>query len=184
MINYIEIISKNYPTIGCSITGDPSIYENIVWSTLESTVPKATLDSLSLNTIRENIWDKIKAYRDERKFKGIYVSNKWFHNDADSRTQWLGLKDKARDVLANGGATSTILTITHPVYGVIPIQWNTMDGSMVYVTVQLAFDVVEKTGDLDGQFYGVGLYHKSALYSSQDPANYNYKVAWPAIYGE
>ena len=183
-MNYIEIISKNYPTIGCSISGDSSIYENIVWDNVAEIIPKATLDGLVLATIRASVWEQIKQYRDERKFKGLYVSSKWFHNDADSRTQWLGLKDKARDVLANGGTTSTILTITHPVYGVIPIQWNTMDGSMVYVTVQLAFDVVEKTGDLDGQFYGVGLYHKSNLYASQDPANYNYKVGWPAIYGE
>ena len=59
-----------------------------------------------------------------------------------------------------------------------------MDGSLIAVTVQLAFDVVEKTGDLDGILYGVALYHKGQLYASNDPENYNYKIGWPAIFGE
>lgn len=183
-MNYIEIISKNHPTVGCSIQGDPSVYENIVWSNPETSIPQATLDALWVDTCRSEKWEDIKKYRDERKFKGIYVSQKWFHNDADSRTQWLGLKDKARDVINNGGNVNTVLTITHPTYGVVPIQWNTMDGSLIAVTVQLAFDVVGKTGDLDGILYGVALYHKGQLYASNDPGNYNYKIGWPAIFGE
>lgn len=183
-MNYIELISKNYPNIGCHIVGDPAVYENIVWDSGDSLPSKETLDGLLLNTIRAEKWEEIKKYRDERKFKGIYVSQKWFHNDADSRTQWLGLKDKARDVINNGGTVNTVLTINHPTYGVVPIQWNTMDGSLIAVTVQLAFDVVEKTGDLDGIFYGVALYHKGQLYASNDPGNYNYKIGWPAIFGE
>lgn len=183
-MNYIEVISKNYPSIGCSIVGDASIYENIRWDNVNDIVSKEVLDGLFLNTMRDNVWESIKEYRDSRKFKGIYVSGKWFHNDADSRTQWLGLKDKARDVLAAGGTTSTVLTINHPVYGVVPINWNTMDNSSIPVTVQLAFDVVNNTGDMDGILYGVALYHKSYLYASATPETYNYKIGWPAIYGE
>ena len=112
-MNYIEIISKNHPTVGCSIQGDPSVYENIVWSNPETSIPKATLDALWVDTCRSEKWEEIKKYRDERKFKGIYVSQKWFHNDADSRTQWLGLKDKARDIINNGGNANSVLTITH-----------------------------------------------------------------------
>jgi len=183
-MNYIEIISKNYPTIGCSIVGDPSIYENIRWDNENDIVSKEILDGLVINTIRTNVWESIKEYRDSRKFKGIFVSGKWFHNDADSRTQWLGLKDKARDVLTAGGTTSTVLTINHPVYGVVPINWNTMDNSSISVTVQLAFDVVNKTGDMDGILYGVALYHKSQIYASSTPETYNYRTLWPTVYGE
>lgn len=181
-MNYIELVAKNYPGVGCSVVGDPNVYENIQW---ESTIiSKETLDGLLLNTIRSNIWEEIKAYRDKRKFLGIYVSGSWFHNDSDSRTQWLGLKDKARDVLANGGTSTSVLTINHPQYGIVPIQWFTMSGALVTVTVQLAFDIVEKTGDLDGVLYGIGQYHRAQLYSSPTPETYNYKVGWPPVYGE
>ena len=183
-MNYIEIISKNYPTIGCSVVGDPGVYENIIWDDISSTITKDVLDNLYLSTVRADVWELIKAYRDKRKFGGIYVSNKWFHNDPDSRTQWLGIKDKARDVINNGGSMSSVLTINHPQYGTVPIQWNTMDGTLIPVTAQLAFDVVEKTGDLDGILYGLGQYHKAQLYVSNDPENYNFKTLWPPIFGE
>lgn len=183
-MNYIEIISQYYPTVGCHIQGDPNIYENIIYDSGDPIPEKTALDNLLLEAIKNKIWDNIKSYRDNRKFGGIYVSSKWFHNDADSRTQWLGLKDKARDALANSGTTSTILTLNHPQYGAIPISWTTMDGSGIVVTVQLAFDVVEKTGDLDGILYGLGQYHKGQLYASNTPETYNYTTLWPAVYGE
>ena len=183
-MNYIEIISQYYPTVGCHIQGDPDIYENIVYDSGDSIPSKETLDNLLGTATKAKIWEDIKAYHDARKFKGLYVSNKWFHNDADSRTQWLGLKDKARDVLSNGGTYTDILTIIHPILGATNIIWNCMDGSYIPVTVQLAFDVVTKTGDLDGVLYGTALYHKQGLYNSVTPETYNYKVGWPTIYGE
>lgn len=183
-INYIELISIYYPNVGCHVKGDPNIYENIVHDSGDAIPDKATLDGLRLSAIRNKLWEEIKQYRDTRKFKGIYVSNKWFHNDPDSRSQWLGLKDKARDVLANGGNASTILTINHPTMGITNITWNTMDGTFIPVTVQLAFDVVEKTGDLDGTLHGTALYHRQNINASSTPESYNYKLGWLPIYGE
>lgn len=183
-MNYIEVISIYFPNMGCHIQGDPNIYENIVHDSGDPIPEKTVLDNLLSDAVKNKIWEDIKTHRDLRKFKGIFVSNKWFHNDANSRTQWLGLKDKARDALANGGTTSTVLTILHPIYGVVPISWTTMDGTSIYVTVQLAFDVVEKTGDLDGILYGLGQYHKGQLYASNTPETYNYTTLWPAVYGE
>lgn len=183
-MNYIELIALYYPTIGCHIQGDPNIYENIIHDSGEPIPTKEILDNLRINAIRARIWEDIKAYRDTRKFKGIYVSGKWFHNDPDSRSQWLGLKDKARDVLTNGGNTNTILTINHPTLGPTNINWNTMDGTFIPVTVQLAFDIIEKTGDLDGTLYGTALYHRQNINASSTPESYNYKLGWPPIYGE
>lgn len=183
-MNYIEIISKKYPLIGCSIVGSPTIYENIRWDNENEIISKEILDGLSLNILRERVWDNIKEYRDKRKFGGIYVSGKWFHNDPDSRTQWIGLKDKARDIISANGPMTTVLTIQHPIYGILPINWNTMDNSSIPVTVQLAFDILAKTGDTDGVLYGVALYHKAQVYNSSDPESYNYKTLWPPIYGE
>lgn len=183
-MDYIDLIARNFPGVGCSVIGDTGVYENILWDDQNNIISKSVLDGLYLNTARAIIWEKIKEVRDTRKFKGIYVSGKWFHNDADSRTQWLGLKDKARDVLNTGGTTSTVLTINHPTLGVTPINWSTMDNSYIPVTVQLAFDVVSKTGDMDGTLYGLAVYHKQMLYSSQAPETYNYMVGWPPVFGE
>lgn len=66
----------------------------------------------------------------------------------------------------------------------MPINWNAMDNTSIPVTVQLAYDVVNNTGDLDGVLYGIALYHKGQLYASNNPLAYNYKTLWPPIYGE
>ena len=56
-------------------------------------------------------WESIKSERDHRKAGGFKVGTLWFHSDADSRIQHLGLKDKARDLIAAGGAMTDNLTI-------------------------------------------------------------------------
>lgn len=183
-MNYIEIISIYFPNVGCHIQGDPNIYENIVYDSGDPIPEKTALDNLLLQAIKNKIWDNIKSYRDNRKFGGIYVSGKWFHNDPDSRTQWIGLKDKARDVIAAGNPMTTVLTIFHPQYGNMPINWTTMDNTSIPVTAQLAFDILTKTGDNDGVLYGIALYHKGQLFNSLTPETYNFKTLWPPIYGE
>jgi len=89
-------------------------------------------------------WLEIQALRDSRKFEGVNVGAYRFHTDADSRTQYLGLKDQGRDVLAAGGAMTDVLTK----FGQ-PVTWKTMGGVWVPMTIQLAFDVVAAVGDLD-----------------------------------
>lgn len=65
---------------------------------------------VDLSVVRNIKWDAIKAERDRRKAGGFKVGALWFHSDADSRIQHLGLKDNARDQLAakrrNGRTTS------------------------------------------------------------------------------
>lgn len=128
-------------------------------------------------------WDAIKAERDRRKSGGFKVkvgsSNKWFHSDADSRIQHLGLKDKARDLIAGGGAMTDKLTILG-----LPVKWKTMDGSFVDVTAQVAFDIVAAAGDLDAQLFVAAETHKAAMESSADPASYDFSAGWPKSFGE
>ena len=71
-------------------------------------VPKA---APTANEIKASKWEAIKAERDHRKAGGFKVGTLWFHSDADSRIQHLGLKDKARDLLTAGGATTENLVI-------------------------------------------------------------------------
>lgn len=128
-------------------------------------------------------WEAIKAERDRRKSGGFKVkvgsSNKWFHSDADSRIQHLGLKDKARDLIAGGGAMTDKLTILGQT-----VKWKTMDGSFVDVSVQVAFDIVAAAGDLDAQLFAAAETHKTAMEISADPAAYDFSTGWPTAFEE
>ncbi len=122
-------------------------------------------------------WDSIKAERDRRKAGGFKVGTLWFHSDADSRIQHLGLKDKARDLLAAGGAMADNLTILGQ-----PVRWKSMDGSFVNVTVQLAFDIVTAAGDLDARLFAVAETHRAAMEAAADPSAYDFSAGWPETF--
>jgi hypothetical protein len=128
-------------------------------------------------------WDDIKAVRNRRKAGGFKVkvgsSNKWFHSDADSRIQHLGLKDKARDLIAGGGQMTDKLTILGHT-----VKWKTLDGSFVDVSAQVAFDIVSAAGDLDAQLFAAAETHKAAMEASADPASYDFSAGWPPVYGD
>jgi hypothetical protein len=132
---------------------------------------------------RTMMWESIKAERDRRKSGGIKVKvgsiYKWFNSDADSRIQLIGLKDKARDLLAAGGAMTDKLTILGQT-----VKWKTMDGSFVEITAQLAFDIVAAAGDLDAQLFATAEAHKAAMEASADPASYDFSTGWPPSFGE
>ena len=123
-------------------------------------------------------WEAVKAERDSRKAGGFNVGALWFHSDAGSRIQHLGLKDKARDLIAAGGAMTENLTILGQ-----PVRWKTMDGSFVNVTAQLAFDIVAAAGDLDARLFAVAETHRAAVEAAADPTAYDFSAGWPETYG-
>lgn len=123
-------------------------------------------------------WEAIKAERDRRKAGGFKVGALWFHSDADSRIQHLGLKDKARDLLAAGGTMTDNLAILGQ-----PVRWKTMDGSFATVTAQLAFDIMAAAGDLDARLFAVAETHRAAMDAASDPAAYDFSAGWPETFG-
>lgn len=123
-------------------------------------------------------WGAIKAERDRRKAGGFKVGTQWFHSDADSRIQHIGLKDMARDLLAAGGAMADNLTILGQ-----PVRWKTMDGSFATITAQLAFDIVAAAGDLDARLFAVAETHRAAMEAAADPAAYDFSAGWPETFG-
>lgn len=128
--------------------------------------------------IKAGKWEAIKAERDRRKAGGFNVGALWFHSDADSRIQHLGLKDKARDLIAAGGAMADNLTILGQ-----PVRWKTMDGSFANVTAQFAFDIVAAAGDLDARLFAVAETHRAAMEAAADPAAYDFSAGWPETFG-
>jgi hypothetical protein len=125
-------------------------------------------------------WELIKAARDRRKEAGFKVGDEWVHSDLFSRSQWLGLKDNARDTLAAGGTMASVL---HDSEGA-PILWKMLDGSFVQVTAQLAFDVVAAVTCSDMAIFKVAETHNAAMRAVEDPADYDYTTGWPQTYAE
>ena len=162
--------------------GERSVFRAAAWN-IEAIPNPEPIPEPTPEEIKARAWVAIKAERDRRKSGGFKVkvgsSNKWFHSDADSRIQHLGLKDMARDLIAGGGAMTDKLTILGQT-----VKWKTMDGSFVDVSTQVAFDIVAAAGDLDAQLFVAAETHKAAMEASADPASYDYSTGWPKIYGE
>lgn len=109
-------------------------------------------------------WLEIKAERDRRKTCGVKVGEKWFHSDADSRIQQLGL---------------VMFGVSVP-----PVQWKTMDGSFVTMTQDLAGQIFQAVAASDQAIFAKSEEHRAAMKASADPANYDYSAGWPPIFGE
>lgn len=148
-------------------SGFPS---NVSWPMLDTAPPDRA-------TAMVRAWDRIKLERDRRKASGVLVGGQWFHSDADSRIQWLGIKDTARDMLAASQAsTDPVLVLGQP------LQWKTLSGAFVTVTAQMAFDVVEATKELDARLFAVAEAKRATMESAEDPAAYDALAGWPATY--
>lgn len=122
--------------------------------------------------------DAIKAKRDAINAGGVKVGTKWYHSDETSRTQYIGLLRMADAAVAAGSTGSTTLQ-----YGGQDIQWKTMDGTFIKMTVQLANDVFNAVCGLDFAAFGAAETHKAAMEASADPASYDFAAGWPATFG-
>lgn len=123
------------------------------------------LNTELLDRVRAHVWEQIKARRDSRKEGGVKVSGKWFHTDAPSRVQHLGLR-----MLGNS----------------IPpgLMWKTMDGSFVEMTPALSAGIFAAVLTQDTQTFAIAEQHRLAVYQSEDPHAYDFTTGWPPIFGE
>jgi hypothetical protein len=150
----------------------------------QTPITEAEADELRKPVITAfDMWERIKAERTLRKTGGVVVNiggvDRWFHTDSDSRVQQLGLKDTARDLLADGGIMTDSLIINGKL-----VNWKTMDGSFVLITAKVAFDIVAAVCTLDAVQHLAAEVHKIAMEASSDPASYDYSTGWQSIYGE
>ena len=121
--------------------------------------------------------EAIKAKRTAIKAGGVKVGTKWYHSDETSRTQYIGLLRMADAAVAAGGTGTTTLQ-----YGGQDIQWKTMDGTFIKMTVQRANDVFNAVSGLDFAAFGAAETHKAAMEASADPASYDFAAGWPATF--
>lgn len=127
---------------------------------------------------QDEMWKKIKEYRDFREEEGGVVvpidgQSYWFHSDTRSLIKYLFL-------MFLSTIFSSIFTQLFP----NGIRWKTMSDAEVPLTtgsiVQIFF-IALNTGNA---LYQIGRQHRASMMASPDPLNYNFKVGWPSIYGE
>lgn len=117
----------------------------------------------------DDVWSKIKMEREHRKNGGVLVGGNWFHTDADSRIQIMGLVILGANIPAG-------------------TNWKTMaknpDGSPIFVamTRDLANSIFQAIADLDKAAFAKAEEHRAALQASGTPATYDFSTGWPAIF--
>lgn len=111
-------------------------------------------------------WNRIKAERDRRTQEGGYrVGEHWFHSDTFSRTQQMGL------VMLGAALPSGV-------------QWKTMSGVMVPMTVALAQQIFNAATLSDITTFHAAEAHRVAMEASGEPEAYDFTSGWPPVYGE
>lgn len=186
----------NRGTVYSTATGEPQLYSELgnlpkglttkprpslaySWSGGEWKIDSALVAQLK-EEAQAVAWENIKAERDRRKEAGFKVGDSWVHSDLFSRSQWLGLKDNARDALAAGGTMGGVLRDSD---GQV-IIWKMLDGAFAEVTAQLAFDVVASVTRSDMAIFKAAETHSAHMRAAADPSAYDFTDGWPETYAE
>lgn len=121
-----------------------------------------------LAQLRATKWAEIKAYRDDvRNNGGFPVGPYWFHSDAPSKIDQLGL------------TSATMM-------GALPVgkKWKLMDGSKVTLTPTLVQQIFGSAMARRSANFDTAEEHRVLMEASYDPASYDFTTGWPPIYGE
>lgn len=114
--------------------------------------------------ILDKMWTGIKRARDEYMNGGVFVAGNWFHSDNNSRVKYMGLKS----------------TVPFPEN----LQWKTMNGTYVTMTVALVQLVLNSISKNDAIVFEVAEKHKMDMQEASDPSAYDYSSEWPSTFGD
>lgn len=119
-----------------------------------------------LTNKRSNIWSRIKQIRDTKTQQGGYkAQGKWFHSDTFSRSQQIGLVIMGSSIPAG-------------------LQWKTMDGSFVEMTLALAQDVFQAAALQDNLLFSYAEQLNQQVQASASPDSIDISQGWPETYKE
>jgi hypothetical protein len=123
-------------------------------------------DSATLQQRRDAAWRQARRERDRRKSNGTYVASvgKWFHSDADSRIQQLGLVMLASAVPA--------------------VPWRTMDGSYVTMSQTLAAQIFAARVAADSALFAAADEVRAAIATAATPETVDRSAGLPPSYGD
>ncbi len=110
------------------------------------------------------VWERIKAERDRRKYLGVKVGAHWFHSDDASRIQQMSLMLMGQAMPAG-------------------IQWKTLTSTpppvFVAMTPALAVAIFNATAASDMAVFAAAEAHRVAMEASDDPGAYDFTSGWP-----
>jgi hypothetical protein len=157
-----------YATQGISLDPERELTDEQALERFHTMVPATWVEPVVGPTCGE-IVEEIKNLRDHLSSTGGYKVvvdgvDKWFHSDAQSKTQQLSL-------VIMGAAAA----------GVPP--WKTMDGSKVAMSPALAGQIFLAAVTQDGALFAAAEAHIAAVNASNAPEIYNYTAGWPVTFG-
>ncbi len=142
--------------------GESEGFKYAAWLAEGNTPEPAPQDSIEAR--RAAVWEQIKAERESLKSGGVKVGDHWFHSDADSRIQQLGLVIMGANMPAG-------------------LKWKTMDNGLVDMTPTLAQQIFATTANWDVTVFGVAETHRAAVMASDNPEAYDWSAGWPQGHG-
>lgn len=162
-------MSTIHPTLEAARVAVPNaiLYEFQSNGTVRAFASGDPLPSPSLDSRQAAAWEQIKARRELLSDNGGYKVavngvDKWFHSDAKSKTQQIGLVLMGANVPA--------------------VQWKTMDGTKVTMTQALAGAIFQAGAAQDAAIFAAAEAHKAAMELAADPDAYDFTGGWPAVY--
>lgn len=116
---------------------------------------------------RAEVWERIKAERDRRKFAGVKVGAAWFQSDPDSRTQQVMLYAKA---------------ISGKPVPAVP--WKVLGGAFVPMSAALAEQIGDATEAHDIALFAHAEALRAQVNAAADPTAIDILAGWPPAFGE
>jgi hypothetical protein len=133
-----------------------------------------------LDQVKDYVWSKIKAHRDDLQLRGVQVNGNWFHNDVKSRSQWERMANKAQIMLGSGASDID----NYPIGGQ-PVPWKTMSGDYVTLTIGLIGDVTDALELQEASIFKCAAIHEATMRALTDVdaiAAYDWTTGWPEVY--
>ena len=120
------------------------------------------------------ITEAIKMLRDERKDGGVSVGGYWFHSDAASRIQYLGLLERIKDLAPD-----------EPIrFDGTPLHWKTMDGRFVVLTRGQVSAITAAIAELDVRLFAHAESLIARAQATEDLASFRFTDGWPQTFSD
>lgn len=169
---------------GAIITNDP-VYPNSNFYTWEFTTSGSILvKEKPIEDCRNYLSAKVKEIRDLKFYEGFSVAigneTKWFKSDLFSKSQLVSRERIASGLLSQGKTEDFVMTDE-----LGPIEWKTMDGSYVPLTIGLAIAALAASVNMEYRIFNASKAHLArieVLTDAKSAESYDVTADWPLTY--